>query len=81
MGSFESVEAALADTAPALSVALKIRSCIVCTDLRPVPLWHGDSAHPKLTGKGVLTMTRVALSYCKVSWSRDELPAHRICMP
>jgi hypothetical protein len=37
-GTFESMEPALADTAPSLSVALKMRSCIVCTDRRPVPI-------------------------------------------
>jgi len=32
------MESALADAASALSVALKMRSCMVYTDLRPVPI-------------------------------------------
>ena len=37
------MEPALADAAPALSVALQMRSCIVCIDLRPVPLCASEA--------------------------------------
>ena len=60
--AFASMEPALANTAPSLSMALKMHSCIACTDLRPVSICasvaHREgSSHDDLCSSKLLPRT------------------------